>query len=261
MLRTRIITAAIGIPILLGIAYLGGNYWAGLIALLMAVVLLEYFAMMRCRGFQPIILPAYLMAFILLFRVQLDQNMTGLFWAGLLLMILSMVLRYPRINHSDLALSLFAALYTGFLFSYGLALTELGRSFHILWLVFILTWASDVGGYLFGRLWGKNKMAPQLSPGKTWEGAIGAVLLTIIAALLYTYLIKMESPGVVYIIMLGLLASAAAQLGDLLESSIKRYFGVKDSSRIIPGHGGVMDRFDSFMLVLPVVYYFLVVFV
>ncbi|MFA7077706.1 MAG: phosphatidate cytidylyltransferase, partial [Syntrophomonas sp.] len=89
MLRTRIITAAIGIPILLGIAYLGGNYWAGLIALLMAVVLLEYFAMMRCRGFQPIILPAYLMAFILLFRVQLDQNMTGLFWAGLLLMILS----------------------------------------------------------------------------------------------------------------------------------------------------------------------------
>jgi phosphatidate cytidylyltransferase len=261
MLKTRIITAAIGIPILLGIAYMGGNYWAGFITLLTAVVLLEYFAMMRHQGFQPIILPAFLIAFILLFRAQLSQNLVGLLFTGLLLMILSMVLRYPRINHSDLALSLFAAFYTGFLFSYALALTEFGRSFHILLLIFILTWASDVGGYLFGRLWGKNKMVPQLSPGKTWEGAIGAVLLTIIAALLYKYLIKMEYLGVVYIIMLGLLASVAAQLGDLLESSIKRYFGVKDSSQIIPGHGGVMDRFDSFMLMLPVVYYFLVVFV
>lgn len=259
MLRTRLITAAIGIPILLGIIYLGGLYWQGFILLLTIVALFEYLGMMRSWGFNPIIIPALWIAIVLLFRADLEPNLAGLFFIGFLLMILTMIFKYPRVNHNDLTLSMWGAIYTGFFFSFGLAITELGEPFYLLLLVFILTWASDVGGYFVGRRWGKNKLSPQLSPGKTWEGAGGALLFTVVAAIVYHFFWPAANLGISKLIILGLTASLAAQMGDLLESALKRFFGVKDSGKIIPGHGGVLDRFDSFMLVLPVVYYFMVV--
>jgi len=261
MLKTRIITAVIGIPILLGVLYLGGIYWQSLIILLAGIALLEYFSMMQNKGFSPIVIPAYIILVVLLFRVQLSQSLSGLFFMGLFLMILALVIWYPRFSLNDMVFSFFGAFYIGYFLSFAQALTELGKAFPYILLVFVMTWASDVGGYLFGMLWGKNKLAPQLSPGKTWEGAVGGVVLSIILALIYSYLFKIQNLNLVYTILLGFSASVAAQVGDLLESSIKRYFGVKDSGRIIPGHGGVLDRFDSFMLVLPMVYYFLVVLV
>jgi len=259
MLKTRIITALVGIPILLGALYLGGNYWRGLVVLLAVMALLEYTAMMRFQGFKPIVVPAGVITLILLFRMQLDQYWTGLFLAGWLLMILFIVFNYPRYNFGDLALSFFGAFYCGFLLSYALAIPELEGAYLNLVLCLLLTWASDIGGYLFGRLWGKHKLAPQLSPGKTREGAAGAVLLTILAAVSCKYMFSMNYINLFYTILLGICVSGAAQVGDLLESGLKRYFGVKDSGSIIPGHGGVLDRFDSLMLVLPAVYYFLVV--
>ena len=259
MLKTRIISAALGIPILLGAAYLGKYYWTGIIVLLAGLALAEYLAMMSRKGASPLFLAAYAIAGIVLFRLQLGQHVAGWFWLGLLLMILTMLIAYPRSNLDDLALSFFGAIYCGFFFSYALALNDTGRAFPYLLLVFVLTWASDIGGYLFGRVWGKHKLAPQLSPAKTWEGALGGLVLTILTALAYKYFGHMIEAGWIYTLGLGLVASIAAQVGDLLESSIKRYFGVKDSGHIIPGHGGVLDRFDSFMLVLPVVYYYLLI--
>jgi len=260
MFKTRIITALVGVPILLGGVYLGGNYWRGLVLLLAGIALLEYTAMMHHQGFKPIVIPAAGIALILLFRLQLDQYLASLFFAGWLLMILVMVINYPRFNFIDLALSFFGAFYCGYLFSYALAIPELQGAFLNLLLCLVLTWASDIGGYWFGTLWGKHKLAAQLSPGKTREGAVGAVLLTIIAAISFKYIFNIEYLSLSYTILLGVCASGAAQLGDLLESALKRYFGVKDAGSILPGHGGVLDRFDSLMLVLPAVYYFLVVF-
>jgi phosphatidate cytidylyltransferase len=261
MLKTRIISAVLGIPVLLGAAYLGGLYWSLVIAMLASLALGEYLAMMRHKGGKPIILGAYAFAGMALFRLELGQYAAGWLGAALVLMILTMLIRYPSSNHDDLALSFFGAFYCGFFFSYALALSDLGRAFPALLMVFVLTWASDVGGYLFGRLWGRHKLAPQLSPAKTWEGAWGGVVLTILTALAFKYLTQMAELGWIDIVGLGILASMAAQTGDLLESSIKRHFGVKDSGHIIPGHGGVLDRFDSFMLVLPVVYYYLIILV
>lgn len=260
MFKTRIITAVIGIPILLGALYLDGNYWRGMVLLLAGTALLEYMAMMRRQAFKPIVIPACGIAFVLLFRVQLGQYLAGLFFAGWLLMILFMVLNYPRFNYIDLALSFFGAFYCGYLFSYAMALPELQGTYLNLLLCLLSTWASDIGGYLFGTVWGKHKLAPQLSPAKTWEGASGAIFLTIIAAVGFKYIFNVEYLSLFHTVLLGICASGAAQLGDLLESALKRYFGVKDSGKIIPGHGGVLDRFDSLMLVLPAVYYFLVVF-
>lgn len=261
MLKTRIITALIGIPILLGLLYLGGFYWQGLVVLLTVMALFEYLAMMRRKGFNPLWVPSLAITLVLLFRVQLDPYTGGLFFAGWLLMILFMVVIYPRSNYIDLAMSFFGAFYTGFLFSYALTAPEWGGLVFYLILVLILTWASDVGGYMFGRIWGKHKLAPRLSPAKTWEGVAGAVFLTAITAIGLKYIFQMEFLSLFETILLGLCASGAAQLGDLLESAIKRYFGVKDSGSIIPGHGGVLDRFDSFMLALPAIYYFLLLLV
>lgn len=260
MLKTRIITALIGVPFLLGLLYLGGNYWRGLIILMAGMSLLEYTYMMRRQGFKPIVMPACMLTLVLLFRVQLDQYLAGLFLAVWSLMIVFMVIKYPRFNFSDMAMSFFGAFYCGYLLSYALAVPKLDGTFLYVLLCLLLTWASDVGGYMFGRLWGKHKLAPQLSPGKTREGAIGAVILTIIVAVSFKYIFKLEHLNLFYTVLLGICASGAAQLGDLLESALKRYFGVKDSGNLIPGHGGVLDRFDSLMLVLPAVYYFLVVF-
>jgi len=259
MLRIRILTALVGIPFLISVIYLGGLYWQGLVVMLTAAALMEFFVMMANKGFHPFIISSAWLAFILLFRVQLAPYLPGLFLAGLILMILSMVLSYPQRNINDLALSLFGAVYTGFLFSYALVLSTGEEAFFLLLLVFVLTWASDVGGYLCGRLWGKHKLAPQLSPGKTREGAAGAVILTILAALMYQHWISLDNSNTLFMVLMAVAASAAAQLGDLLESAIKRYFEVKDSGHLLPGHGGILDRFDSFLLVSPVIYYFLVV--
>ena len=206
MLKTRIITALIGIPILLGGLYLGGNYWRVLVVLLAGTALMEYMAMMRRASFKPIVLPAFMITLLLLFRVQIDQYLAGLFLASWLLMIMFVVLDYPRFNFSDLALSFFGAFYSGYLFSYALAVPELEGAFLFVLLSFILTWASDIGGYLFGMRWGKHKLSPQLSPGKTREGAVGAVVLTIIAAVSFKYIFSMEYLNLYYTILLGICA-------------------------------------------------------
>jgi phosphatidate cytidylyltransferase len=258
MLRTRIITALVGVPVLIGLLYLGGVYWQGFMTLLVVIALFEYFTMMRNKGYKPMILPTLFIAGILLFRGQLEIYLPGLFFIGLFLMVLVLVISYPRFCLQDMVFSFFGAFYIGYLFSFALAFAESERLFPYILLVFIMTWASDVGGYLFGKLWGKTKLSPQLSPGKTWEGAIGAVLLTVALAICFNSIVRMENINFFYTLVIGVLASVTAQVGDLLESAIKRYFEVKDSGHIIPGHGGVLDRFDSFMLLLPVVYYFLV---
>ena len=162
---------------------------------------------------------------------------------------------YPRITIAELSLNLFGPFYLGLTLQYSLRVLNLADPFLIMLLALLLTWASDVGGYAVGMLWGKRKLAPQLSPKKTWEGALGSVLFCLFIALTYAHFTALAPVKSAYLIILALLASLAAQLGDLFMSAIKRYFGVKDSGFIIPGHGGMLDRFDSFILVLPLVYY------
>jgi len=120
-------------------------------------------------------------------------------------------------------------------------------------LVLCLTWLTDTGAYAFGRLFGKNKLAPSISPGKTREGAIGGIFAAIAGTLIINqfYFFTFST---IQLIMLSFVASVAAQLGDLVESALKRYCGVKDSGNIIPGHGGILDRIDSILFVGAIIY-------
>lgn len=122
----------------------------------------------------------------------------------------------------------------------------------------LIVWATDSGAYLIGRKIGRRKLMPKVSPNKTLEGSLGGVLSAVFVAAIYLLFDKNLTKDYSYVTMLGLVAifSVCAQFGDLVESAIKRHFGVKDSGKLIPGHGGVLDRFDSLIFVFPVMHFF-----
>jgi len=120
---------------------------------------------------------------------------------------------------------------------------------HYLLLCFLIPWLTDTGAYFVGRLIGRHKMAPVISPKKSWEGAVGGLICGVLIVLLYNKLF-LDLP-VLLVLIIGVVGSVVGQIGDLLESWIKRWAGVKDSGNLIPGHGGILDRFDSMLLVAP----------
>ena len=162
------------------------------------------------------------------------------------------------------AVTVFGIIYTGGMLSYGYAIryhpyaVGPAAGTALIFLPLLLTWAQDTGAYAVGRTMGRHKLIPRVSPGKTVEGAIGGILVTVLvcwayvrfALVPYAQLALAPADTIIFAIVI----SVAAQVGDLAESLVKREAGVKDSSRIIPGHGGVLDRFDSLLFVLPVAY-------
>lgn len=126
------------------------------------------------------------------------------------------------------------------------------------WIFFLLTviFASDTGAFYFGKLFGRHKLYEAVSPGKTWEGAIGGLVSSLIAASLFLCLVDLH-PLDIKMVVLVLLLSAAGQIGDLAESTLKRGHGVKDSGHILPGHGGILDRIDGLIFAIPVLYLYL----
>lgn len=127
------------------------------------------------------------------------------------------------------------------------------------WLVGMLfiVWATDIGGYFFGKWFGKRKLYAAVSPKKTWEGAIGGAVLSILVAAAFQYFGFLKNTSWLDVAIMAVLISVASQLGDLCESVIKRSFGVKDSGKILPGHGGFLDRFDGVLFALPITYAYL----
>lgn len=160
--------------------------------------------------------------------------------------------------------SLFAVFYVPFLLSYGLLLRDtpdLARGFWALLAPIVAAFASDTGGLFFGTLFGRHQLAPQVSPKKTLEGALGGVLLAFVFVFVLAEALPLRvwAPNVNVwdITLFSVVVSCAAQLGDLAESLIKRSLGVKDSGNFLPGHGGLLDRVDSVLFALPVAFYFI----
>ncbi len=261
MLKVRIISAVIGIPLLLGMLYLGGCFWWGLFIGLGLLALFEYYRMMSAKGHGPQYIPGYLVLLFIILSAIDTTHLLNAFLVIVVLLSLSLIYQYPRLDISDIALSFFGAFYLGLLLSFAFRIYYLDDRFWIMVLSLLLTWASDTGGYFAGRFWGHKPLAPELSPKKTQEGAIGAIVLSVMVSGLFFSLLDFGPTNLAYILILGLSASIMAQMGDLMISGMKRYFGVKDTGKIIPGHGGVLDRFDSFLMVVPLVYYFFVYFI
>jgi phosphatidate cytidylyltransferase len=127
-------------------------------------------------------------------------------------------------------------------------------------LVLVVVWLGDTGGYFGGRFFGKTKLAPHKSPKKTWEGAVAGLLVSMLGAVVWhTYFYKELKGGVLIALLCGLFGGIAGQLGDLVESVIKRFTGVKDSGSLLPGHGGLLDRIDGVLFAAPVIWFILYV--
>lgn len=265
----RVVTGVVISLIALACLFMGG---IPLVAFLLVVIFLgsiEYVKILRTKGFHPslslILLADFAFALLIFFRrFDLLPSIISLAVMASFLMVLFMGRQPYIVNVATTALGF---LYCGWLPCHLLLIRQIGldriNAFQIginegLWLVifvFLIVVATDIGGYYFGSKFGRHKLSPVISPKKTIEGALGATLCAIIVALFgvfYTNLTLYQA------IFAGLLITVSAQLGDLSESLVKRDAGVKDSSNILPGHGGIMDRTDGYLFALPVAYYYFV---
>jgi phosphatidate cytidylyltransferase len=152
-------------------------------------------------------------------------------------------------------------IFAGFLLAHTLVLRDIGESSNVgrdwLFLAMLVIFANDTGAYLVGRTLGRHRMAPNVSPGKTWEGAVGGLIWAVAAAVVLGFLLNVSPPRW-QLVVIGATVGMLSQCGDIFGSKLKRVSNVKDSGSIIPGHGGVLDRLDSIVLSVPAVYYLLV---
>lgn len=188
-----------------------------------------------------------------------DFNLSEILAFALIVIAVVTLFRFSKELYYDNGKLIFTVIYTTLPFGFALGLPSFDNSDHSfsmeVFFLFILIWSSDTFAYFTGKFFGKHKMAPKISPKKTWEGFAGGVVLTIILAF---FIEKLHPDLRGNWIVVGFLVSVFAPLGDLVESQLKRTFGVKDSGNIIPGHGGILDRLDSFMICAPVVYLYFI---
>jgi phosphatidate cytidylyltransferase len=285
-MRTRVISALAGAPLLLGAILWSGGGWvfpgwpfAMLVLAMIGLGLQEFYAGCRASGRHPLDLIGYACGALLWYLAtplapSYDPRYLGF---GLtLLLMLSLAMEALRTEHRaplhNLGATWLGALYVGWLFSMVLRLRllspmvgeqlrwelpaewmrEAGEGAILLLFTVLTTVAVDTGAYFVGKSLGKRKLAPTLSPGKTVEGAVGGFAAAVVTAALLALWLRMPLP---FAVVAGILIGLVSQAGDLSKSAIKREIGVKDFGALIPGHGGVLDRFDSLMFTAPTIYW------
>jgi phosphatidate cytidylyltransferase len=262
LFQLRVLTAVIGIPVLLALVYFGGLPLFAAVVVTAVIGIDEIFrAFSRVKAdFSKI--TGYLGSLLFLFLVYYigDTAIPAVLFLVMFILLVQYVVTYPQLDFKGVGVTLFVSIYLGLFFSFVFLLRQMDKGFFFLLLAFLLAWANDVGGYLVGNLWGKRKLAAALSPNKTREGSVGGLCLSVITAVI-AFFIASVPVNLIKVVALGLVAGFAGQIGDLVASAIKRQTGIKDYGSILPGHGGVLDRFDSFLLIAPLVYYYLVLFI
>ena len=272
-LTKRVAVAAVGIPLALAVVYFGGWPLAGLLMAIAALAASEFYRLCAQKSAQPLVVPGAVLAatFVLVAALPAANGFAGqwvlLTVATIVIATLAIWTRgvegQPLLSVST---TIAGAVYTGGLLSFGYLLRHLpavDSAIHgaaLLFAPLLLTWTSDTFAYFVGRQWGTRKLIPKVSPGKTVQGALGAVIGSVIVAVLYSRVLDgfdNYRMGMVQAVVFGVLISVAAQVGDLAESLFKRDAGVKDSGTLLPGHGGALDRFDSLFFTLPAAYFFI----
>ncbi len=261
MLLTRVISAVVLGPLLLYFVYMGGAFLLFITAVLALLALHELFEMVAGLGLKTWKISGYVGGLILVLGAYLEQGrfLLFLFVLWLIYCLVFFVFSYPQQRIEDLSFNFLAITYVVLLFSHIILLRGLNQGIYLTFLAIGLTWATDTGAYFVGRAMGRHKLAPRVSPNKTVEGAIGGVLVAVAVAFAAGRMLpdKSLTPGIMFV--LAVAVGISAQLGDLVESALKRFAGVKDSGWLIPGHGGVLDRFDSILFSIPAVYYLFMV--
>ncbi len=256
-MKQRIITAIIGVPILLFLMYLGGTPFALFIGALATVGLHELYTMAKGKHkvlYVPVLLGVWAMLLCSYLGVS---NWPTL---GILVTFCCVfgyaVFHFPEFGVEDIAVNFLGLIYIGWTMAHLILLERMpvaaGGQVLVLF-AFVAMWANDSGAYFIGSKFGKRRPWGNISPKKSVEGTVGGIIITCIALFLmnlYFDLLPVAAP-----IFIGAAVAIIGLIGDLLESMLKRYYGVKDSGKLLPGHGGILDRFDSVMLAAPMMYY------
>lgn len=263
MLRQRVTSAIVLLPIVLAATYLGGWFFFAVVFIATLLAGHEFYDLLADHGHHPAsVLGLTLMAGFVIAAPPLSQHLARpILAAGLILSMLWQMSRSPlKRSLSDWALTVAGAVYIGWLAGYMVSVRDLPDGLGWILVILLGTWTNDgvayvTGVYLAGRYLGRHHFAPTISPKKTWEGSVaGWLACTVVTTMLATFFGAPLLPS----IALGIAIGVFGTMGDLGVSVIKRQTGVKDSSDLIPGHGGMLDRVDSLLFVGAIVYYFVV---
>jgi len=271
-MKLRVITAVVGIPLLLALVYFDfrvDTSWFSRVPLLILLVgaaaalgAVEFYRLGTRAGARPLTVFGVIWAVLFVVAALFDVDWaTGSLLASAAVLPLVWLVVFRRdTRFQTWVWTLTGILYLGWTLGHYVALRQLDHGRELVILAVFTTFACDTSAFFVGRAWGRHHMAPAISPHKTWEGAIGGFVGAVAAALALRSLLSLGDWSLplnyVEAIGVGCLIGVVAQLGDLLESLLKRRAGVKDSGNLMPGHGGVLDRIDSLVFTGVIVYYF-----
>ena len=258
-------TAIIIIGILLAFLTI---FWEGfpffIIIIIIALLgLKELYSIAHKQGYKPSYLLGSLLILYFIVITVYDirclkyyiENIIVTFFIMLFLVFQLFKKDYTKVL-AEISITIFGSIYLGYLLSFALKIKDLPNGNFYLVSLLIITWANDSGAYLIGTKFGKNKIFPKVSPKKTVEGSIGGIIFSIAVTFALKNWLKLNFNE---LLSLGLLMSVMAQSGDLFESVLKRGSGIKDSGSLIPGHGGILDSFDSLIFSAPIFYYYIII--
>lgn len=260
MFRTRLISGIILVILAIGLIVAGNDILLISTALISLIGMFELYRVFKMeKTIVAIIGYISLIVFYCNLRFSFMDDVMILFMATIILIMFAYVFTYPKFHASQIFVGFFGILYVGVMLSYIYQIRMLDKGLYLSFLIFICSWGCDTCAYCVGKLIGKHKMSPVLSPKKSIEGAVGGVVGAGLLAALYGFVFKEQME--ISTIQIWILAAITAvgglisMVGDLTASAIKRNYDIKDYGKLIPGHGGIMDRFDSMIITAPIIFY------
>jgi phosphatidate cytidylyltransferase len=268
LFRARFLSALVLIPAAAWVAWAGGWWYFAAVLLIAGLAGYEFSQLMRRGGYAPAVIFALALITVAILDAQfppLDIAGPGLAWILILSISWQLFQTKDKTPVTSWALTIACGLYLGWLSAHAIRLRALPTPSGLAWtiLAVLVTWGGDTSAYFVGSLIGRHKFWPRLSPHKTWEGFFGGVAGSLLAGALVGHLTMrwLGDVGVGHGLIVGLMASIVGPFGDLAISMVKRQVQAKDSSRIIPGHGGFLDRTDSLLFIITTTYYYVAWFV
>ncbi len=255
----RTISAVFLVIIIAAMLLLGGNTLLLFLTVISLIGMSELYRIWNIHKAVPGII-GYLTAtvyYVMLYYNQ-DRNWLILVFAFVVILMAAYVLSFPKYRIDTVMVSLFGFFYVAVMLSCIYRIRQLESGIYLVWMVFVCSWISDTFAYLVGVTMGKHKFVPRLSPKKTIEGVIGGIAGAAVVGALYGLILEKSTAiesAVIMCTVIGAVGSVASQIGDLAASAIKRNYDIKDYGKLIPGHGGILDRFDSVIFVSPIIFY------
>lgn len=257
---TRLMSSVIIVIVALAVLIPGGDI---LYAAMLVISLIGLYELYKVGGVEKNILGivgyAADIAWFILVRLGYANMGVMLLMAAVMLIMCVYVFATPKYNDTQVTMTFFGIVYVGMMLSYIYQTRSLDDGLWLVWLIFVGSWGSDTCAYCTGILIGKHKLAPKVSPGKSIEGSIGGIIGAGIIGVIYALVVKDKIDGinnpVIAFAVIGAVSSVISQIGDLAASAIKRNHDIKDYGHLIPGHGGILDRFDSVIFTAPIVYF------